>query len=131
MRNIFLHGWPLVLAAAAVAAGADGQLQAQASFAAAIKNHSTAPSYVLITVVDDRSKTQRSTCTTSNLFMGAIHFEHGLGYDKQGEAEAERIALTNRAHVFHFSKAKAIENIPISFSGCDLNMIRLNLQPLT
>ena len=63
--------------------------------------------------------------------MGAIHFEYGLGYDKQGEAKAERIELTNRSHVFHFSKAKALENIPFSFSESDLKMIRAKLEPLT
>ena len=125
MRPIF--GWLLALAGAAVAAGPSEPFQSQASFEAAIRNHSTAPPYVLITVVDDRSKTQRSTCTTSNLLMGAIHFEYGLGYDKKGEAEAERIVLANRTHVFHFSKPKALENIPFSFSEGDLKEIRSKL----
>jgi hypothetical protein len=116
---------------AAVAAGPEGPMQSQSSFEAAIKNHSTAPPYVLITVVDDRTNTQRTTCTTSNLFMGAIHFEHGLGFDAKGQAEAERIALTNRSHVFHFSKAKALENIPSSFTESDLKVIRAKLAPLT
>jgi hypothetical protein len=82
-------------------------------------------------VVNDRTKTQRTVCTTSNLFIGAIHFEHGLGFDTKGGAEAERIALANYNHVFHFSKIKALENMEASFTEADLRMIRAKLAPLT
>jgi hypothetical protein len=131
MRHISLSLWVSVLAAAVVAAGPGEPFQSQSSFEAAIKNQSTSPSYVLITVVDDRSKSQRLTCTTSNLLMGAIHREYRLGYDEKGETEAERIALANRDHVFHFSKSKALKNIPISFSESDLRVIRSKLAPLS
>lgn len=123
--------WPLALLVAAVAADSSAPIQSQASFAAAVRNHSTAPSYVLITIVDDTTHRERSTCTTSNLLLGAIHLEHGLAYDKRGEEEAERLTLSNRDHLFHFSKPKALANIPFSFSEADRKAIRARLAPLS
>jgi len=129
MGHSALRCWPLALVA--LAAGPKAPVQSQASFEAAIKNHSTAPPYVLVTVVDDRTKTERSVCTTSNLLLGAIYFEHGLGTGAQAWAEAERIALSNRDHVFHFSKPKALENVAPTYTEKDLETIRAKLAPLS
>jgi hypothetical protein len=109
----------------------DKPAQSQASFEAAIHNHSTAPSYVLITVVDSRSKSVRTTCTTANLLMGAIHREFGLEYDKASQAKAEEIALANKTHVFHLAKREALKNIPYSFSQSDLEAVRAKLASLS
>jgi len=51
---------PFVVAIAAVAVGRETPVQSQSSFEAAIKNRSTARSYVLITIVDDRAGSQHS-----------------------------------------------------------------------
>jgi hypothetical protein len=105
--------------------------QSRASFEAAIRNDSTAPSYVLISVVDDRTESQRSICTTANLLLGAIHHEYALGYDKKGQSETERIALSSNTHVFRFAKQDALNNIPSSYSASDIARMSATLAPLS
>lgn len=105
--------------------------QSRASFEAAIRNHSTAPPYVLIIVIDERSKAVRSTCTTVNLLLGAIHREYGLDFDDVGSAKTEEIALSHLDHAFTFSRQEALANIPVWYSAADLAAIRAKLAPLT
>lgn len=131
MRKVPCSVWLFALVAASVIANPGGVVQSQTSFEAAVANASTAPSYVLITVVDDGLKTQRSTCTTVNLLLGAIHREYGLEYDAKGVAAAKRIALANQSHVFHFSKAEALKNVPSYFTDDDLRSVRSKLATLT
>lgn len=106
-------------------------VQSQASFDAAIKNRSTAPSYVQITVVDAASGTSRSTCTTANLLLGAIHREYSIPFDKAGLSDAERIASSNTTHTFRFSKPEALANIPSTFTDSDLAFVRDKLKDLS
>jgi len=131
MSNVPRAVWLLTLVAVSAVANPSGVVQSQTSFEAAVENASTAPSYVSITVVDDGLKTQRSTCTTANLLLGAIHREYGIDYDAKGVAAAKRIALTNQSHVFHFSKAEALKNIPSYFTVDDLRSVRSKLASLT
>lgn len=77
-------------------------------FARALANDSTAPDYVLITVVDPQTHTKRPVCTTANLFLGAIHCEHGPGYT---EAEIKAIALKQRDRIFVFARKAALHNL--------------------
>lgn len=106
-------------------------VQSQANFEAAIHNDSTAPSYVLITLVDARTESARSTCTTANLLMGAIHREYDLGYDKASQSRAREIALSNKTHVFRFTKQDALHNIPVTYAESDLARVRTILAPLS
>jgi hypothetical protein len=126
---------PLILTVAAVTAsappGGGEPTQSRASFEAAIRTDSTAPLYVLITLVDDKSKSARSVCTTANLLLGAIHREYNLEYDEAGHARAEEIAVSNTTHVFKFSKPDALANIPVHYSPSDLASVRAKLAPLT
>jgi hypothetical protein len=55
--------------------------QSPESFAAAIRDDSTSPVYVLITVVDDNTGKARTGCTLGNFLLGAIHMQYGLAYD--------------------------------------------------
>ena len=106
--------------------------QSQASFEAAIRNsYSTAPSYVLVEVVDARTESTRSTCTTVNLLLGAIRREYDLGSDKAGVSKAIEIAQSNKTHVFRFAKEDALNNIPVKYSNSDLVGIRAQLAPLS
>jgi hypothetical protein len=105
--------------------------QSDTSFEAAIHNQSTAPSYVLITVVDANTGASQSTCTTANLLLGAIHLEVGIGYDREGQSAAMQIALTNERHVFSFEKRKALDNIPRYYSDEDLAYVRKAVQGLS
>lgn len=118
----------------AFAAGAFGgaqYVQSRASYEAAIHNSSTSPSYVLVTVVDARTELARSTCTTANLLMGAIHFEYGLGYDSAGYVKSDAIALSNQTHVFRFTKQDALNNVPFTYSDGDIAAARAFLAPFS
>jgi hypothetical protein len=105
--------------------------QSSESFAAAIRDDSTSPVYVLITVVDDTTGLARTGCTKGSFVLGAIHMEYGLAYDAEGVANARSMALTNASHVFHFSKPEALTNVAFRYSPHDMEMARQLIQPLT
>ena len=126
-----LFGLLLIVATACDPAHAATPFQSEASFEAAIHNYSTAPSYVLITVVDARSATARSTCTTANLLLGALHREYDLEFDAAGQYKAEQFALANKSHSFRFTRQQAIDNVPLYFSDSDLAYVREKLQALS
>ncbi|MGD0280146.1 MAG: hypothetical protein ABSC11_12670 [Smithella sp.] len=121
----------IIIASAADAVSESLPRQSQESFEAAIHNHSTAPPYVLITVVDASTESARSICTTVNLLMGALHLEYGIGFDKAGVSKVEEIALSNKSHKFRFTKQKAIDHIPVYYTDSDLAEIRAKLAPLS
>jgi hypothetical protein len=81
-------------------------------FARALANVSTAPDYVLITLVDPQTHAERTVCTTANLFLGAIHREYGLGYTDADVNRAKAIALKQRDRRFVFSRQAALDNLP-------------------
>ena len=104
--------------------------QSPESFSAAIRDNSTSPVYVLITVVDDTTGQARTGCNTANLLLGAIHMEYGLTYDAAAVANAQNMALANPSHVFHFSKPEALTNIAFRYSPHDMEVARQLIQPL-
>jgi TonB family protein len=113
-RN-FLAVLSLVLMAGTSAAD---PRQSQAAFETAIRDHSTSPYIVLITVVDDRTGWTSTGCSGANLLLGAIYIEQWGHIDGTAApeararfAEVERIALENTGHVFHFSNERALANI--------------------
>src|SRR6267154_1835055 len=84
--------------------------QSQAAFETAIRDNSTSPYVVLITVVDDRTGKSSSGCNSANLLLGAIYLEKWGSFDSKATPEtnsrhneAEKIALENTSHIFHFS----------------------------
>jgi hypothetical protein len=85
----------------------EGQPQPQDKFEAAIRNRSTSPSVILLTVVDDRTGRAQTGCAMAPFLLGAIERETGITSQK----ELEEIALANTAHVFSFKKQEAIDNI--------------------
>jgi len=93
-------------------------------FTKAIMTQSTSPYVVLITIVDDRTGQSRSGCTSAPFLLGAIHREMNLPYDLPSIKSAEQIALGNTAHVFHFSKQDALDNVAFSYSDRDLDRAR-------
>jgi hypothetical protein len=103
MLTILSAGIPEQSAAEAV--------QSQANFAAAIRDDSTSPFIILLTVVDDRTGQARTGCTDAPFLIGAIRIETELN-----EAEAKRLALANTSHVFHFTKQKALDNLPFRYA---------------
>ncbi|WP_211471552.1 hypothetical protein [Collimonas humicola] len=106
-------------------------VQSRASYEAAIHNSSTSPSYVLITVVEARTESARSICTTANLLIGAINMEYGLGHDRAGYSKSDEIALSNQTHVFRFTKQDALNNVPFTYSDDDIAAARTFLAPFS
>jgi len=118
----------LCLLAFASLAGAGPAQQSDASYESAIRNQSTSPSYVMITVVETKTGVVRPTCTGANFLLGAIVIEDGLSYDRDGATRAMQIALRNRNHTFKFSKQEALRNVERHYTDEELANIRRALQ---
>lgn len=121
----------MILFAVATSASATEPVQSAASYEAAIHNQTTAPSYVMVTIVDANTNVERITCITANLLMGALHKQNRLGYDAEGRLKATELALSNTAHRFTFSSDDALRNILIAFSPEDLEEVRARFAPLS
>ena len=93
-------------------------------FRQAVEDGSTAPLYVLITVVNDNTKQTRRICTGANFLLGAIHMQYHLSYDAAGERRGLQIALSSKKHLFHFSDSKALQNIAPEYKEADLVTLR-------
>jgi hypothetical protein len=105
-------------------------IQSRESYEAAIRNDSTSPSYVLISIVRAYTGQAKSVCTTANFLLGAIHREFGLEYGPADVSKATKIALASHDHTFLFRQPVALANIPISYSGEDLAAARKFLAPI-
>jgi hypothetical protein len=100
-------------------------------FQTALKNDSTAPNYVLITVRDANTKTSRMICVTTNLLEGAIEREYGLSSSDSDILKEKQILLSNKDRVFVFKKPEALKNIPMYYSEKQLAEVRKVLQSKT
>jgi hypothetical protein len=114
----------------ALEGGAAAQ-QSRASYEAAFRVISTSPSYVLITLVDARTGQSTRVCTVANFLLGAIDREYELGHDAAAYAKGVEIALQARDHVFRFERQAALDNIPVRYSGAELQAARGFLAPLS
>ncbi|MDL2357239.1 MAG: hypothetical protein QFF03_18440 [Pseudomonadota bacterium] len=117
----------LLLAACAPshAAPAEPQ-QARESYATAVRDQSTSPAWVLITLADDGEHASAKLCTHGAFLIGAIMRETDVGV-----AQARQLALDNQDHVFHFTKPAALDNLPRRYSEFDLANARALLAPLS
>jgi len=99
-------------------------VQDQSHFEAAIRNESLEPFFVYVTIVDDRSGESRTGCVEGSFLKGAIHKELDLSYDPASIERVAQIALSNSAHVFHFSNPKALNNVPFRYIEEELEQVR-------
>jgi TonB family protein len=98
--------------------------QSHAAFETAIRDTSTSPYLVLITVVDDRTGQVSTGCDTANRLLGAIYLEKWGSFETNDRSQAtarheevKRIALENTPHTFHFSNQAALNNVlPLRFA---------------
>jgi hypothetical protein len=108
--SALLGVWLLVgLSPPAPAAG--DYVQPQDQFIAAIDNHSTARSFILITAIDANTRQSRTGCIPAGFLLGAIIMERGLPRSDQSGVEARGVALSRPDHVYTFSKAEALANL--------------------
>ncbi|HEU4372204.1 MAG TPA: hypothetical protein VFS02_01870 [Telluria sp.] len=120
-----------MLLAAAMSAFSPEPVQSSASYEAAIRNTSTAPSYVMVTIVDANTNLEWTTCTTANFLVGALHMENGLAHDAEGTRQATALALLNTEHRFVFFSEAALRNIPAAVSPEELKQVRARFAPVS
>jgi hypothetical protein len=99
-------------------------------FTRAIQNNSTAPNYVLITVINDRTKEARLLCTEAPFLLGAIHIERQISYDDAGCRRVKDLALGNTNRTFHFARNDALKNLACAYDDAVLTEMRSVLKPL-
>jgi hypothetical protein len=114
----------LVLALTLPSGAFAAPLQDQAQFQDAVRNTSTSPSYVLVTIVDDRSGQARTGCTEANLVEGALHRDLHLPHDDNSVWAVQQRMLKSRDHVFHFSDPGALANVSFGYTAQDLEEAR-------
>jgi tetratricopeptide (TPR) repeat protein len=90
-------------------------------FQEAIEDGGKQPLLVQITVVDDRSKAQKTTCVPAPNLLAALQAENGIKADVAGLVEARKLALANKTREFHFSKQPALTALKIAFTQKDLD----------
>src|SRR6476646_4261257 len=100
-------------------------------FRRALEEQSTSPFYVLFTLNDRATHTRRVVATTSNLLLGAIHFEYHIDCDEAAVAKATRIAASQPRHEFTFRSREAVENVQPYYIGAVLARVRQFLAPRT
>jgi hypothetical protein len=98
-------------------------------FRRALDEQITSPFYVLFTLNDPVTRTRRDVATTSNLLLGAIHFEYHIDFDEAGVAKATRIAASRPRHEFTFRSRKAVRNVQPYYSEAVLARVRQLLAP--
>jgi hypothetical protein len=99
-------------------------LQDQAQFQAAVRNTSTSPSYILVTIVDDRSGQARTGCVQANFVEGALHRDLHLPYNDISVRAVRRRILKSRDHVFHFFDPSALANVSFGYTAQDMEKAR-------
>jgi len=85
-------------------------------FIHSVKNWSTAPNYVLVTVSTPSDSEARSICLEGPQLVGAISYEQGLPFDVYGEWFATMIAISNRSRCFKFTNPEAVKSVNLSWS---------------
>jgi hypothetical protein len=113
----------IIIRAATLMASENGNYS-YALFARAIKEESTSPMFVLITLHDPATGTNRRISTAAPFLLGAIHTEHDIPYTDAGEKQAKQLALRNWNNVWMFAKSTALENVRPSYTSSDLTRMR-------
>jgi hypothetical protein len=107
----------LLLVAAADGAAAQVTRQSQADFEAALTNETTAPSFILVTIVDGRTGAEKTGCILAPFLIGAIHRERHLAYSPAEMAVGLRIAEAQSDHRFVFRDPAALRNVQFDQLG--------------
>ena len=81
-------------------------------FESALRNISTGPNYILITVVNGNTGQQESVCIEAEALLTALYLEHNLKL-----AEATAFALAQPAWIFTFSNTNALGFVVRAYSA--------------
>jgi hypothetical protein len=77
-------------------------------FRRALDEQSTSPFYVLFTLNDPVTHTRRDVATTSNLLLGAIHFEYHIDFDEPARRKPLVSRPRSRDTSLHSAGAKRL-----------------------
>jgi hypothetical protein len=93
-----------------------------------LANQSTAPLFVLVTLADPKTGSERTACVDAPFLLGAIHIEFRLPYDEAGTSKAMAIAIAQPGRRFSFKSAKARANVQVAYSTDLENSMREKLK---
>ena len=102
---------------------AEADTTRKALFKRALENSSTAPSYVLITLVSADGTSRREICIPAPFLLGAITRERHVDYGK-----ALEIALSTADFNFQFKDTAAIRNVQPRYTDAMLAEMRAKLK---
>jgi len=115
-----------VMPAAVVPAHKTSKGLSDAQFEFALRNVSTAPNYVLITVIDANVGKQQTVCIESEALLWAINIERKLNRE-----EAVTFSLEQENRAFRFSNARALKLASRAYSETMLAEAREFLANMT
>jgi hypothetical protein len=119
----------LFIALGCTAARANGVAQDRAHYEQAIREKTSAPYFILVTVVDDTTKTSWTGCTLPEFLAGALDAERGQPNDDADMARDDQAMLDAKDHAFHFSNPKALAEIRMdAYTPADLERARAYLR---
>src|SRR6185295_17580104 len=96
----------------------------------ALEDNTTAPLYVLISLHDDATGSEREVCVSAPFLLGAIHIEYELGYDEADIRKALEIATSQPGRVFSFNE-RARANFPPLYSAEAVAAVRQRLESMS
>ena len=123
MAAFAVAGSLVVMAFPVVAAPASAEL-----YRRALEKESTAPSYVLITLVSPDGRSRREVAIPAPFLLGAIHREHRLPYTEAGRARALQLALAQPDRTFQLKDRRAVRNVQPRYTEEQLLAMRERLE---
>jgi hypothetical protein len=124
-RCLHLVAWTAVVLL--TLAQAEAETPRKALFRRALENHSTAPNYVLITLVSEDGRSRREACIPAPFLLGAVQREHHF----PDLSKALETALSAADFVFQFKDPGAAENVRPRYTEAMLAEARGQLKDLS
>ena len=131
MINRFTYSKFLLVLALVVILAHPILAQASDVFAKAIANSSTSPSYVLITVINDKTGSRQTLCTVAPFLLGAIGDQYHIPFTDGGMRKIKAIALASKDRTYHFSQERALNNLRPNYTPQVLAQVRSRLKSVS
>lgn len=90
----------------------------------ALKEESTSPLFVLITVHDLRTQGSQLVCIQAPFLLRALEIEHGLLNEQNRDNIALKTSMAQRDNTFSFSNKDALENVRPRYTAKQLQEVR-------
>ena len=103
----------------------------QDRFARAVKNQSSAPSYLMATIVNDTTGENKRVCIEGVQLFEAVRKENQLGRGREDWNKTTRLILDNSARIYHFTDKDAWEQVQPRYSPQMLAAVEEQFRPLS